>query len=315
MLINKPTSQAMTECLVFYLTVCRAKGQAESTVIGKEASLSSFIKWAAANHIYDVDKVNVDLLDSYQQYLNGYRKHRTTEPLCRATIRYRLTAVKVMIRMLFIKHVISDNNLEYFELPKVGRCLPKPVLSEKEVVKVLQQSEHYGLRGIRDRAIMETYYASGIRRFELGRLTLGDIDFTQYQLRVVQGKGFKDRYVPLAKSACFWVYRYLKEVRVTLANESSGKVLFLANSGKPFRAAQLSELVAKYIKLADIRKSGACNQYRHAAATHMVDNGADIRHVQAFLGHADLSTTQVYVHVSMMKLREVYNKTHPSARD
>ncbi|GGP69578.1 hypothetical protein GCM10009347_38500 [Shewanella algicola] len=91
--------------------------------------------------------------------------------------------------------------------------------------------------------------------------------------------------------------------------------MFLANSGKPFRAAQLSELMAKYIKLADIRKSGACNQYRHAAATHMVDNSADIRHVQAFLGHADLSTTQVYVHVSMMELREVYNKTHPSARD
>jgi integrase/recombinase XerD len=117
----------------------------------------------------------------------------------------------------------------------------------------------------------------------------------------------------LAKRACFWIYRYIKQVRHQLANEYSGKVLFLANTGKPFRAAQLSELVAKYIKLSDIRKTGACNQYRHAAATHMVDNGADIRHVQEFLGHADLSTTQIYVHVSMSKLREVYNRTHPAA--
>lgn len=88
----------------------------------------------------------------------------------------------------------------------------------------------------------------------------------------------------------------------------------MANNGKPFRVAQLSELVAKYIKRAGVRKQGVCNQYRHAAATHMVDNGADIRHVQAFLGHADLSTTQVYVHVSMAKLKEVYNNTHPAAQ-
>lgn len=101
----------------------------------------------------------------------------------------------------------------------------------------------------------------------------------------------------MAARACFWIYRYIKQVRHQLANEHSGKVLFLANNGKPFRAAQLSELVAKYVKLSDIRKTGACNQYRHAAATHMVDNGADIRHVQEFQGHADLSITQIYVHV------------------
>ena len=140
------------------------------------------------------------------------------------------------------------------------------------------------------------------------------MDFEQYQLRIVQGKGFKDRYVPISKTACFWIYRYVKEVRPKFAIKNSGKSLFLANDGKAFRPSQLSELVAKYIKLADIRKGGACNQYRHAAATHMVDRGADIRNVQAFLGHADISTTQIYVHVSLAKLREVYNNTHPSAK-
>lgn len=315
MLLTKPTSLTLASCVNYYLALCRAKGQSENTVVSKAAALLLFQHWAGIYDVLSVDNIDIDLLDSYQQYLNQYRKARNGQPLCRATIRYRLTVIKVMIRTLFIKGVILLNATEHFELPKNGRRLPKPILSKKEVQKVLQQSEHYGLKGIRDRAIMETYYASGVRRFELGTLTLDDVDFELFQLRVNQGKGFKDRYVPMAKGACLWIYRYLKEVRGKLANEHSGITLFLANNGKPFRPAQLSELVAKYIKLSDIRKTGACNQYRHAAATHMVDNGADIRHVQDFLGHADLSATQIYVHVSMTKLREVYNRTHPAARE
>ncbi|QYJ85244.1 tyrosine-type recombinase/integrase [Shewanella mesophila] len=314
MWLTKPNSLSLTACMQYYLDICRAKGQSDNTVLSKEAALSLFRRWAFGHDLIDVTQVDLEVLDSYQQYLYLYRKACHGGPLCRATIRYRLTVVKVFLRTLFIKEVLSVNPTEHFELPKNGRRLPKPVLSEQEVKKVLQQAEHYGLKGIRDTAIMTTYYASGIRRLELGTLTLDDVDFEQCQLRINQGKGFKDRYVPIAKDTCIWIYRYLKEVRPTLANVHSGKTLFLANNGKPFRAAQLSELVAKYIKLADVRKSGACNQYRHAAATHMVDHGADIRHVQEFLGHADLSTTQIYVHVSMTKLREVYNKTHPAAQ-
>ena len=258
--------------------------------------------------------MNVDTLDNYQQYLNLFRKASNGEGLSIGTRRNRLTSVVVFLRTLFNKDILRDNYFEKFELPKLGRRLPKPVLSVNEIQKVLAQTEPFGLRGIRDRAIMETYYAAGIRRFELGNLALNDIDFEQYQLRVNQGKGCKDRYVPIAKLACLAIYRYLKQVRSSLANKHSGDTLFLANNGKPFRPTQLSDLVAKYIKLADIKKAGACNQYRHAAATHMVDNGADIRHVQEFLGHADISTTQVYVHVSLAKLKAVYQSTHPSAQ-
>ncbi|MFY8327296.1 tyrosine-type recombinase/integrase [Pseudoalteromonas sp. ZZD1] len=314
MSLIKPATLAIVPCIDYYCALCRAKGQSENTAVSKQAALALFNTWAAKQGITTLDRVDTELLDNYQQYLNQYRKLLNGEPLCRATIRYRLTAVKVMVRTLFIKGVLATNATEHFELPKNGRRLPKPILSEPDVDKVLQQTEHYGAMGVRDRAIMETYYAAGIRRFELQSLHIDDVDFEQYKLRVNQGKGFKDRYVPIAKSACFWIYRYLKEVRGTLVNEHSGNTLFIANNGKPFRVAQLSELVAKYIKRAGVRKQGVCNQYRHAAATHMVDNGADIRHVQAFLGHADLSTTQVYVHVSMAKLKEVYNNTHPAAQ-
>lgn len=313
MLLTKPDSLALETCESFYLAYCRAKGQSENTIQSKSDALRLFREWAVRHGLTSVDEIDVNVLDSYQYTLNEHRRRCDGKPLARGTIRYRLTAVKVMLRILCLKEVISENPCERFELPKLGRKLPKPVLSEIEVQSVLAQALHYGSKGIRDRAIMETYYASGIRRQELRNLSLGDVDFVQFQLRVAAGKGHKDRYVPISKRACAWVYRYIKDVRGSYVNIHSGKTLFLANSGKPFRVAQLSELVAKYIKLSDVRKSGACNQYRHAAATHMVDNGADIRHVQEFLGHADLSTTQVYVHVSMEKLREVYSRTHPSS--
>ena len=312
-MLIKPTTCSIEKCIVYYLQYCRAKDQSEQTVKGKTFNLALFERWCYLEKIDDVQSISVDVLDSYQQYLNQYRKPQNDAPLSKGTRRNRLTAVCVFLRALFIKDLILNNHVEKFELPRLGRRLPKPVLSEGEVQKVLSQTSLYGQTGLRDRAIMETYYAAGIRRFELGALKIDDIDFEQHQIRVYQGKGDKDRYVPFAKQACFSIYRYLKIVRPQLSNQYSGKTLFLANNGKPFRPTQLSELVAKYIRLADIRKVGACNQYRHAAATHMVDRGADIRHVQEFLGHADLSTTQIYVHVSMVKLREVYGKTHPAA--
>lgn len=310
----KPNPDSLQDCIDYYLQVCRTKGQSENTVLAKGFNLMLFQRWCTAIGVKRVTTVDLAVLDDYQAYLHQYRKSIDGMPLGRGTKRNRQTAVKVFLRTLFNKDIIVSNQFEKFELLRLGRRLPKPVLSEAETLHVLAQAKADGTAGIRDRAIMETYYASGIRRFELRELTLDDIDYGQYQLRVNQGKGFKDRYVPIAKRACFWIYRYLKESRPALANQHSGQTLFLANNGKPFRPAQLSELVAKYIKLANVRKGGACNQYRHAAATHMVDHGADIRHVQEFLGHADLSTTQVYVHVSMTKLREVYNLTHPAAQ-
>ena len=140
-----------------------------------------------------------------------------------------------------------------------------------------------------------------------------DVDFSQRQLRITMGKGKKDRYVPFGKTAGKWLLKYLRDSRPMLSSLVSGNAFFLNSIGKRFEPSLLSGLMAKYIKKANINKSGACHQYRHAAATHMVDNDADIRHVQEFLGHASISTTQLYLHVSKAKLRSVYSKTHPRA--
>ncbi|NKI19331.1 tyrosine-type recombinase/integrase [Spongiibacter sp. KMU-166] len=133
-------------------------------------------------------------------------------------------------------------------------------------------------------------------------------------LTIRKDKGEKDRRVPIAKSGCVWVQLYLTHVRPGLQQLDSGDALFLDNRGRPFREHQLTQIVSKYVRRAGIRKPGACNLFRHSTATLMHENGADIRVVQEMLGHADISTTQVYTHVTINHLREVYAKTHPAAR-
>ena len=313
-MLTKPESSSIAGCLDYYLALCLAKGQSSNTVADKERNLGKFLDWCRLSGIDDMRAVDLEVLESYQQMLYAYRKPRDGKSLSRGTRRNRLTAVRVFLRCLYNKGVINSTDFQRFELPKIGRRLPKPVLSLEEIQRVFAQIMLYGDIAIRDRAIIETYYATAIRRSELMNLTTEDVDFEQLQVRVNQGKGFKDRNVPISSSACQWITRYLSAVRPRLATIASGRTLFLANNGKPFRPAQLSELAGKYIRLANVKKTGGCNQYRHAAATHMVDNGADIRHVQDLLGHADISTTQVYVHVSLSKLQKVYQQTHPAAK-
>jgi len=313
----KPNSYDLEACREFYLQYCATKGQSLKTIDGKTFNLMLFEQWCHARNHKDYASIGVDELDSYQAYLNGYRKPKDMKPLSKGTIRQRLTLAKVFLRTLYNKDVLTDNNFEKFELPSLGRPLPKPVLSEQDMRKVIEQASLSGKMHVRDEAIIETYYGGGLRRLELAKLKVDDIDFQQRQLRVSDGKCCRDRYVPISKSVCLSIYQYLKYTRPQLASRSvlAGNTLFLANSGKPYRPTQLSELCSKYIKLASVRKGGSCNQFRHAAATHMVNNGADILHVQDFLGHADISTTQIYVHVSMRKLRSVYDQTHPSSHD
>ena len=144
-------------------------------------------------------------------------------------------------------------------------------------------------------------------------LDIDDINLSEGLLRVNHGKGGNERIVPISVRACEWVALYLTKVRPHFAKISSGSTLFLANNGKRYKAGKLSEMVGRYVRLSGMKRGGACHLFRHATATIMLDNGAELRHVQEMLGHADISTTQIYTHVSRTKLNEVYNKSHPSA--
>lgn len=157
-------------------------------------------------------------------------------------------------------------------------------------------------------------YATAIRRSEITRLEVGDIDIKQQILQIVEGKGLRDRRLPVAESACEWIARYLTQVRPKFQRIESGEALFLSNTGKPMNADKVGQMVGNYVRRAGIDKPGACHLFRHAAATSMLDAGADIRHVQKMLGHASISTTQIYTHVAIKQLERIYQLTHPASK-
>jgi len=164
--------------------------------------------------------------------------------------------------------------------------------------------------GIRERAMLETLYSTGMRRSELAGLSVFDIDRGTVMIR--QGKGKKDRMIPIGERALHWIERYQLEVRPELVVGRNCNALYLTNLGEPFTPPRLTELVRDYVLAAKIGKTGACHLFRHTMATLMLENGADIRFIQAMLGHADLSTTQIYTQVSIRKLKEIHTATHPA---
>jgi integrase/recombinase XerD len=159
---------------------------------------------------------------------------------------------------------------------------------------------------------METLYTTGMRRLELVNLKLWDLDLERATVAIRQGKGKKDRIIPLGDRTALWIRKYLDESRPTLVSEPDDKVVFLSNAGEAFSLDYLTEMVRGYVDAAEIGKRGACHLFRHTMATLMLEGGADIRFIQAMLGHADLKTTQIYTHVAVRQLQEIHRATHPA---
>ncbi len=167
--------------------------------------------------------------------------------------------------------------------------------------------------GLRNRAILELFWSTGIRRMELANLMLADVDFTRGVVYVRQGKGHKDRVVPVGQAALQWLERYLYDVRAQLAYRADSGHLFLSQKGHGLARSTLTAMAGEQIRdKARLKKAGACHIFRHSMATQMLENGADTRHIQAILGHEKLETTQVYTRVAIGHLQQVHAQTHPA---
>jgi integrase/recombinase XerD len=233
------------------------------------------------------------------------------EPLELSTQATRLNPLKAFCKWLVRKrHLPYDPALELI-LPKLPPRLPRRIPTVDEMKRVIGGALDASPQAIRDRAIMETLYSTGLRRMELVRLRLVDVSLEGGSVVVRAGKGRRDRVVPLGLRAAASIERYLRDVRPLLQSGLDRGEVFLTDYGEPFRRNRLGDRLHRYVAKAGL--PGACHIFRHACATHMLDNGADIRFIQAILGHADLSTTQIYTHVSIGKLREVHAATHPAA--
>ena len=284
-------------------------GLSAQTARMRQHALDQFIGWVDERGVRHPGEVTRPVLQRYQRHLYLARK-KNGDPLAHATQMNRLTPVVAFFKWLTREGHILYNPAADLDLPKAPHRLPKHLLSVQQVGQVLNQSDTNTLAGVRDRAKMEVLYSSGIRRSELAHLQIYEVDIERGTLMVRLGKGKKDRLVPLGARACAWVRRYLLEVRPELLAGDT-PVLFLNDWSLPFEPGQLSVLVRRYMQAAGVAQ-GSCHALRHACATHMLEGGADIRFIQAMLGHAELTTTQVYTHVAIGKLQAVHALTHPA---
>lgn len=276
-------------------------------------ALKTFLQWAQERDLIKPCSITRPHLESFQGWLHRYRQPNS-KPLGVSTQRQRLGAIKRLFAYLTKQGYIPANPAADLDLPrKPHQQLPKG-LSRQELAVVLNVPDVRDLLGIRDRAILETLYATAARRSELVNLDLTDLSQEGGTIHIRKGKGGKSRLVPVARNALHWLDKYLTEARPRLVLDNSEQALFLSGYGERMSAAYLGNWVAKTVKESGIGKTGSCHLFRHSCATHMLENGADIRLIQQFLGHASLDTTSIYTEVAITHLKEVYNRTHPAAK-
>lgn len=301
----------ITHYMTLYLSWCEIVGRTARTIHSHRHAIRRWIVWCderSLNHPRDITK---PILESYQKHLFDHRQ-KNGEPLTLRTQGSLLTPIKSFFKWLTIENHILYNPASELVLPKIRRGPPASVLSVDEVNRVLDLPDTNCPYRLRDKAILEVLYSTGIRRMEVANLEVYDIDRSRETLFVREGKGQKDRMLPLGKRALYWVERYRLESRPLLVNNPLEQHLFLTDYGEAYNGDRMSNLVKRYLYHAHIDKKGACHLFRHAMATHMLDNGADIRFIQAMLGHSDLSTTEIYTQVSVEKLRQIHEATHPA---
>ena len=314
-LVNNPNDpQGMAVLLARYLEWMRIKNYSETTVHGFEGMLARFIVWAEERGVVRPNEVTKPIMERYQRYLFHLRKPNG-ESLSFKTQSCCLTALRSWFKWLSRNNHILYNPAADLDMPRLGRRLPKHVLTVNEAEQIIAIPDVNTNAGIRDRAILETLYSTGIRRMEIINLSLYDVDYDRGTIMVREGKGQKDRMVPIGERALAWIERYVNEVRpIFEAGDTEGHTLFLTERGKPFRDDEMTAQVRQYVDAANVGKRGACHLWRHTAATVLHDNGADIRFIQAFLGHARLQTTEIYTQVSIRQLKAIHSAFHPSSK-
>jgi integrase/recombinase XerD len=277
------------------------------------SDLNRLSAWCAERDIENPSELTRPVLERYQRHLYFYRR-ANGEPLSAGSQMRALARIREWFRWLVRTNHVASNPAADLELPSVPRRQLPYVLSPAEVEAILALPDVETAEGLRDRAVLEVLYATGIRRREATQLDVFDVDFGRGTLFVRQGKGRKDRMVPIGERALAWVRRYLDDVRAAWAVDAQNGRLFLTPEGGEISVHALSRLARQYVRRSGVNKPGACHAFRHAAATAMLENGADLRYIQAMLGHATVKTTEIYTHVSIEALKAVHAATHPGAK-
>lgn len=278
----------------------------QSTLSNMTYCLGYFVKYLSEQSINSWKQINQATIKKYQHYMTlcGYS---------RATQKNQIYYVKGLLSFLYEKGIISTDLASAFQTPKAVESLPKNVLTISEVEQILQCPDLSSAKGIRDRALLEVIYSSGLRLKELANLKIDHVDLDQGLLIVVQGKGAKDRITPIGEVAVKYLSRYINMTRKNWCSKQPTQYALWLSSRfdhLPLTTDALARCIRDIAKQA-LSKTVSPHAFRHACATHMLNSGASVHHVQKQLGHKSITSTQVYTHLSINDLKQTLSKTHP----
>jgi integrase/recombinase XerD len=281
------------------------RGLSENYQISTQRSLTEFAQWCATNN--KITQPRAVTLSVISEYLAD----RKRAGLSASSIKLIVVALKIFFRFLAGRRMIERDPAEALALPRIERYLPE-TLNELQVQQFLEKIDTKAVHGLRDRAMIELLYASGLRISELANARLENFNFEERVVRVT-GKGNKMRLVPVGRKACEALAAYLSTERPRFVKQRSGSEIFLSERGTKLTTARIWQIVKKHAQRAGLDKNIYPHLLRHSFATHLLGNGADLRIIQEMLGHADISTTQVYTHVDQQRLKAVHRQFHPRA--
>ena len=277
------------------------KGLSKNTILAYKSDLKIFLIWLDDNK---EKSCNVDRI-----IINNYLAYRLDNGASLSTIQRIITCIKSFYSFLFENNIIKYNPAQLIENPKKRRKLPT-IITESEVMKLLDSPDVKTNKGLRDKCILELLYSSGLRISELLSIKINQISKEKKFLKI-KGKGNKERLVPIGSSAMNLLIVYLDTYRSSIKNTNNIDILFINENGSIISRQACWEMIQRYASISLINKKISPHNLRHAFATHLLNNGADLRTVQMLLGHASLSTTQIYTHIAKERLVKFHQKYHP----
>lgn len=295
-----------------YLDSLNQRNFSNETIKGRRREIRVFIGYCSERSVTEPSQITVSLIERFRKNCTEKVSLRTGRRLSVVTRIHLLSTIRDFCRYLVKKGEMLFNPALEVELPRMEHRLPRNVLTASETESILAMIDIFTPTGLRNRAILEVLYSTGVRRSEACNIDIQDINFSSGTIFIRQGKGAIDRVVPAGERSLFWVEKYISDGRPSLARSTTGEALFVSQEGHRLSKDMVTTIVTTYRKMAGVTKKGSAHMLRHTAATLMLENGADVRYVQALLGHRELSSTQRYTHVAIRKLKEVHEKTHPA---
>ena len=288
------------EDFIDYLSVER--GLAQNTLLAYRRDLNKYLDYLDHHGVGGISYINRNHISNFMY--DQKRQELSTNSICRA-----LAAIKTFHKFLVRERLSKDDPTSLVDTPKLWKKVPD-VLTTEEIEDIIEAAKGRRWQSIRDKAILELFYASGMRVSELVNLKLDSINLEIGYVRCI-GKGRKERIIPIGKRAQEALVRYCAETRKKLVKDEFNTVLFLSRLGKKISRQSIWKIIKIYAKKANIKKVIKPHTLRHSFATHLLEHGADLRSVQEMLGHADISTTQIYTHVDKERLKSIHKEFHP----